>query len=85
MTEHVHVVEQYLIHTFPHARIEVVLEPEPERREDRGFRIFDRQQVYFLNVPAEFLAEGDAAAIRDYLYRWEVAQPEAKQVTVLRG
>ena len=54
-----------------------------------GFRIFDRQQVYFLNVPAEFLAEGDAAAIRDYLHRWDVAQllrdAEAKQVTVLRG
>jgi hypothetical protein len=42
-----------------------------------------------LNVPAEFLAEGDATAIRDYLHRWDVAQllrdAEAKQVTVLRG
>jgi hypothetical protein len=88
MTEHVHVVEQYLTHAFPHARIEVVLEPEPERREDRGFRIFDRQQVYFLNVPAEFLADDDAA-MTDYLHHWDVAQllrdAEAKQVTVLRG
>lgn len=89
MTDHVHVVEQYLAQAFPQARIEVVLEPEPRRREDRGFRIFDRQQVYFLNVPAEFLAEGDASAISDYLHHWDVAQllrdAEAKQVTVLRG
>jgi hypothetical protein len=89
MTEHVHVVEQYLTHAFPHARIEVVLEPEPERQEDRGFHIFDRQQAYFLNVPAEFLAEGDAAAIQDYLHHWDVAQllrdADAKQVTLLRG
>jgi hypothetical protein len=89
MTEHVHVVEQYLTHAFPHARIEAVLKPEPERRADRGFRIFDRQQAYFLNVPAEFLAEGDATAIRDYLHRWDVAQllrdADAKQVTVLKG
>jgi hypothetical protein len=35
MTEHVHVVEQYLTHAFPQARIEVVLELEPERQEDR--------------------------------------------------
>ena len=89
MTEHVQVVEQYLTQAFPQARIEVVLEPEPQRREDRGFRIFDRQKAYFLNVPAEFLAEGDAEAVRDYLHRWDVAQllrdAEAKQVTVLRG
>jgi hypothetical protein len=45
MTDHVHVVEQSLTHTFPHARIEIVLEPEPARREDRGFRIFDRWDV----------------------------------------
>lgn len=89
MTEHVHVVEQYLTHAFPHAQIEVVLEPEPKRREDRGFRIFDRQEAYFLNVPSEFLADDDAAAITDYLHHWDVAQllrdAEAKQVTVLRG
>jgi hypothetical protein len=89
MTEHAHMVEQYLTHAFPHARIEVVLEPEPERREDRGFRIFDQQQAYFLNVPAEFLAEGDAAAITEYLHHWDVAQllrdAGAHQVTVLRG
>ena len=89
MTKHVHVVEQYLTYAFPQARIEVVLEPEPERQEDRGFRIFDRHQVYFLNVPAEFLAAGDAVAIRDYLHHWDVAQllrdADAKQVTVLRG
>jgi hypothetical protein len=89
MTDHIHVVEQYLTQAFPHARIEVVLEPEPERREDRGFHIFDRQEAYFLNVPAEFLAESDPEAIRDYLHRWDVAQllkdAEAKQVTVLRG
>lgn len=88
MTDHVHVVEQYLTHAFPHTRIEVVLELEPQRREDRGFRIFDRQQAYFLNVPAEFLAD-DAAAMTDYLQHWDVAQllreAEAKQVTVLRG
>lgn len=88
MTEHVHVVEQYLTHAFPHARIEVVLEPEPERREDRGFHIFDRQQAYFLNVPAEFLAD-DGATMTDYLHHWNVAQrlrdAKAKLVTVLRG
>lgn len=89
MAEYVYVVEQYLTQAFPQARIEVVLEPEPERREDRGFRIFDQQQVYFLNVPAEFLVAGDAAAIRDYLHHWDVAQllkdADAKQVTVLKG
>jgi hypothetical protein len=89
MTAHVHVVEQYLTQAFPQARIEVVLEPEPERQEDRGFRTFDRQQTYFLNVPAEFLAESDAAAIREYLHHWDVAQllrdADAKQVTVLKG
>jgi hypothetical protein len=89
MTERVHVVEQYLTQAFPQAQIEMVLEPEPERREDRGFRVVDRQQAYFLNVPAEFLAEGDAEAITDYLHHWDVAQllrdAEAKQVTVLRG
>ena len=89
MTEHVHVVEQYLTQAFPQARIEVVLEPEPERQEDRGFRIFDRQQVYFLNAPVEFLAAGDAAMIREYLHHWDVAQflrdADAKQVTVLQG
>jgi hypothetical protein len=45
--------------------------------------------VYFLNVPAEFLAEGDAATIGDYLHHWDVAQllrdADARQVTVLRG
>ena len=89
MTEHAHVVEQYLTYAFPHARIEAVLEPEPQRRADRGFHIFDRKQAYFLNVPAEFLAEGDASAIRDYLHHWDVAQllrdADAQQVTVLRG
>jgi hypothetical protein len=35
MTEHVHVVEQYLTHAFPQARIEVVLELEPEWQQDR--------------------------------------------------
>lgn len=66
-----------------------MLEPEPERREDRGFHIFDRQEAYFLNVPAEFLADNDAAAISDDLSHWDVAQllrdAEAKRVTVLRG
>jgi hypothetical protein len=42
-----------------------------------------------LNVPAEFLAESGAAAIRVYLHRWDVAQlwrdADAKQVTVLKG
>jgi hypothetical protein len=89
MTEHVHVVEQYLTQAFPHAQIEVVLEPEPERREDRGFHILDRQQVYFLNVPSEFLDDDDAAAIINYLHHWDVAQllkeSEANQVTVLKG
>lgn len=89
MTERVNAVEHYLTQAFPHARIEVVLEPEPERREDRGFYIFDQQEAYFLNVPSEFLADNDAAAIANYLHHWEVAQrlrdAEAKQVTVLRG
>jgi hypothetical protein len=88
MTTHVHVVEQYLTDAFPQPRLEVLLEPEPQRQEDRGFRIFDRQHVYFLNIPAEFLAESDAVAIRDYLHHWDVAQllrdADAKQVTVLR-
>ena len=35
MTKHVHVVEQYLTHAFPQARIEVVLELEPEWQQDR--------------------------------------------------
>jgi hypothetical protein len=35
MTKHVHVVKQYLTHAFPQARIEVVLELEPEWQADR--------------------------------------------------
>ena len=89
MTENVQVVWHYLTQAFPDGRIEVVLEPEPARQEDRGFRIFDHQQTYFLNVPSEFLADHDAAAVTDYLHHWDVAQllrdAEAKYVTVIRG
>jgi hypothetical protein len=81
------VVQEYLQHEFPHARIELVLAREPKRQADRVFRIHDTAGFYALNVPCEFL-EDTAAAITDYLHQWQVAallrEAGPQQVTVLK-
>jgi hypothetical protein len=82
------VVQEYLHHEFPRARIELVLAPEPKRQADRVFRIHDTAAFYALNVPCEFLEDTDAA-IAAYLDQWQVAallrEAGPQQVTVLKG
>ena len=82
------VVQEYLHHEFPHARIERVFAREPKRQADRVFRIHEAEAFYALNVPCEFL-EDTAAAIAAYLHQWQVAallrEAGPQQVTVLKG
>jgi hypothetical protein len=67
LTENFDVVRFYLHEAFPERQVEVILEPEPERQQNRGSRIFDHGDACFLNVPYEFLSAYDVRAVNDYL------------------